>query len=87
MGFVDPMLAPKHARLLGFALAAAVLPLFALYVLLMKISTPSQTGGMDPTSAMVCYFAWTIIFGAIIVVCLNFSSQLRREAKGQYQTP
>jgi purine-cytosine permease-like protein len=84
---VDPMLAPKHARLLSFALAAAVLPLVALYVLLLKISTPSETGGMDATSAMICYFAFTFIFGALIVVALNFSSQLRREAKSEYQTP
>ena len=81
------MLAPKHARLLSFALAAAVLPLLLLYVLLMKISTPSATGGMEPTSSMICYFAFTVIFGTLIVVCLNFSAQLRREARGQYQTP
>lgn len=81
------MLAPKHARLLSFALAAAILPLVALYALLMKISTPSPTGGMEPTVTMICYFAWTIIFGALIIVCWDFSRQLAREAKGQYQTP
>ena len=81
------MLAPKHARLLSFAHAAAVLPLLALYVILMKVSTPSPTGGMEPTVTMVSYFAWTIIFGALIIVCINFSRQLAREAKGQYQTP
>lgn len=81
------MLAPKHARFLSLAAAAAVLPLLALYVLLMKISTPSPSGGMEPTSAMIAYFAFTFIFGTLIIVALNFSSQLRREAKGEYQTP
>jgi hypothetical protein len=81
------MLAPKHARLLSLALAAAVLPLLALYVLLMKIATPSPTGGMEPTVTMVTYFAWTLIFGALIIVCINFSRQLAREAKGQFETP
>ena len=84
---VDPMLAPKYARLLSFALAAAVLPLLALYVLLMKISTPTAIGGMEPTTTMICYVALTFIFGALIIVALNFASQLRREAKGEYQTP
>jgi len=81
------MLAPKHARLLSLALAAAVLPLLALYALLMKIATPSPTGGMEPTVTMVTYFAWTLIFGALIIVCINFSRQLAREAKGQFETP
>jgi len=81
------MLAPKHAKLLSLALAAAILPLLALYALLMKISTPSVDGGMEPTVTMLCYFAWTIIFGALIIVCWDFSRQLARESKGQYQTP
>jgi len=81
------MLAPKHARLLSLALAASVLPLLALYALLMKISAPSATGGMEPTVTTVSYFAWTIIFSALIVVSVDFSRQLYRESKGQYRTP
>jgi hypothetical protein len=53
----------------------------------MKIATPSPTGGMEPTVTMVTYFAWTLIFGALIIVCINFSRQLAREAKGQFETP
>lgn len=81
------MLAPKHAKLLSLAIGAAILPLLALYALLMKMSTPSATGGMEPTVTMVCYFAWTIIFGVLVIVAWNFSRQLARESKGQYQTP
>ena len=58
-----------------------------LYALLMKMSTPEVTGGMEPTVALICYFAFTIVFGALIVVCWNFSRQLARESKGQHQTP
>ncbi len=82
-----PMLAPKHAKLLSLVFAAGILPLIGLYALLMKISTPSPTGGMEPTVTMICYFAWTIIFGVLITVFWNFSRQLARESKGQYQTP
>ncbi|HYW31366.1 MAG TPA: hypothetical protein VE869_09790 [Gemmatimonas sp.] len=81
------MLAPKHARLLSFVFTLAILPLLGLYALLMKISTPSPEGGMEPTVTMICYFAWTIIFSALIIVSWNFSRQLAREAKGQFQTP
>ena len=75
------------ARLLSFALMAAVLPLLGLYGLLMKLVTPSADGGMEPTVAMVCYVAFTALFGAMIIVALDFSKQLRREAKGERQTP
>lgn len=81
------MLAPKHAKLLSLAAGAMILPLVALYALLMKMSTPEVTGGMEPTVALICYFAFTIVFGALIVVCWNFSRQLARESKGQHQTP
>ena len=81
------MLAPKYARLLSLALAAAILPLLALYALLMYLTTPTRTGGMEPTVTTICYFAFTIIFGALITVVFNFSRQLSREGKGQFQTP
>lgn len=81
------MLAPSISRLLSFAAAAAVLPLLGIYALLLYIATPSATGGMEPTVTMICYIAFTIIFGALITVALNFSRQLGREAKGEYQTP
>jgi hypothetical protein len=81
------MLAPKTARLLSFVFTLAILPLLGLYALLMKISTPSPTGGMEPTVMTICYFAFTTIFGVLITVAWNFSRQLAREAKGQFQTP
>lgn len=81
------MLSPKSARLLSVVLLATVLPLLGLYGLLMKISTPGPDGGMEPTVATVCYFAFTVLFGAFITVAVNFSRQLSREAKGDRQTP
>ena len=81
------MLAPKTARLFSLLAAAMVLPLLGLYALLMKVSSPSVDGGMDPTSSMICYFAFTFLFGALIIVSLNFSRQMAREAKGERQTP
>ncbi len=81
------MLASTTNRLLSVAAAAAVLPLLGVYALLLYIATPSATGGMEPTMTMLSYIAATIIFGALITVALNFSRQLGREAKGEYQTP
>lgn len=81
------MLSPAINRLLSLASAAAVLPLLALYALILYISTPSATGGMDQPSTTICYIAFTLIFGALIAVALNFSKQFGREARGEYQTP
>ncbi len=80
------MIAPKTNRLLSLV-AAAVLPLLGLYGLLMYIVTPSPTGGMETTVTTICYIAFTVIFSALIIVALNFSKQLSREAKGVYLTP
>ncbi len=81
------MISPGMNRLLSLVFAAAVIPLLALYALLIKISSPGPGGGMEPTVSMICYFAFTFIFGALIIVSLNFSRQLSRQAKGDYPTP
>ena len=47
--------APSTNKLLSLVAAAAALPLLGLYGLLMYISTPSPTGGMEPTVTMICY--------------------------------
>lgn len=74
-------------RLLSTVFLIAAAPLLGLYGLLLKISTPNATGGMEPIVATVCYTAFTCIFGALTFVVLNFSRQLSREAKGEYTTP
>ncbi len=81
------LMTPTTNRLLSYVFLAAVLPLVALWALLMKISTPNITGGMEPTVTTVCYFALTFIAGGLITVCVNFSRQLARQAKGQFTTP
>jgi len=81
------MISPGTNRLLSLVFAAAVLPLLGLYALMITIATPSITGGMEPTVATIVYIAMTIIFTALIIVCVNFSRQLSRQAKGEMQTP
>lgn len=81
------MLAPKTARLLSLLSAAIVLPLLGLYALLMMVSSSSADSGMDVTSAIVSYVAFTVLFAALIIVTVNFALQLSREAKGHRQTP
>ncbi len=80
-------MSPSTLRLLSFVAMGAVLPLLGIYALLLMISTPNATGGVEPIVATVCYTAFTCIFGALIVVAINFSRQLSREAKGQHQLP
>lgn len=80
-------MSPSVLRLLSLVAMGAVLPLLGLLALLLVISTPNATGGLEPIMATVCYTAVTCIFGALIVVAINFSRQLSREAKGEYQLP
>jgi hypothetical protein len=78
---------PQTNRLLSLVLAAAAVPLLALYVILMRAATPTPTGGMEPTVATICYIAFTVVFGALITVVLNFSRQLARQSRGEFTTP
>ncbi len=80
-------MSPSVIRLLSFVALGAVLPLLGLYALLIWISIPNATGGMEPIVATVCYVAFTCLFGAMIIVAVNFSRQLSREAKGNHQLP
>ncbi|MEP6779031.1 MAG: hypothetical protein ABJC26_04020 [Gemmatimonadaceae bacterium] len=81
------MRTPAMNRFLSFVMLLAVIPLLGVYALLIKISIPSADGGMEPTMAMVCYIAFTIIFSALTIVVVNFSIQLGSEAKGITTTP
>ena len=81
------MRTPAMNRFLSLVMGLAVLPLLALAALLIKISNPSANGGMEPTMALICYISVGIIFTALIIVALNFSMQLARQAKGQFITP
>jgi len=81
------MISPGMNRLLSFVALATVIPMLALYGLLMYISTPTPDGGIEPTMAMVSYIALTFIFLALTIVVVNFSLQLSRQAKGKYITP
>jgi len=81
------MLPPKILRLLSLVFMAAVLPMLALYALLIMVAMPSADSGMEPASSMVSYFAFTLLFGALIIVAVNFSRQLSRESKGERQLP
>ncbi len=80
-------MSPAVLRLLSLVAFGAVLPLLGIYALLLVTSTPNATGGMEPIMAMICYVAFTCIFGALIVVAVNFARQLSMEAKGLRRLP
>ncbi len=80
-------MSPSTLRLLSLVALGKVAAFIALYALLIYISIPNATGGMEPIMATVCYVAFTCIFGAMSIVAINFSRQLSREAKGKYTLP
>lgn len=81
------MLSAKVNRLLSLLAAAAVLPLLAIYGLFMYVATPTPEGGMESAVTTVCYIAFTTITLALVLIALNFSRQLSREARGEHTTP
>ena len=81
------MLSPKILRLLSLVFLAAVLPLLGLFAVLVKASMPNADGGMEPTVAMICYVAFAALIGAMVIVAINFSRQLAREARGERRLP
>jgi hypothetical protein len=74
-------------RFYGILCFAALLPIAGIYVTLFMASTPSPTGGIDPTSALIAKIAATVICGALAVVCVNFGRQFMFTAAGKTRLP
>ena len=73
---------PKIARLAGLGAFGACAGLFALYLLIVYMSRPTRTGGLDATQAAVVWIALGGLFAALIIVHVAIGRQLLRLAQG-----
>jgi ABC-type Fe3+-siderophore transport system permease subunit len=80
-------MSPGANRLYGLLFFAALLPIAAIFVTLFIASSPSPTGGIDPTSALIAKMAATVICGALAVICVNFARQFMFTASGKTRLP
>jgi hypothetical protein len=80
-------MSPGANRFYGLLFFAAVPLIGVLYGALFTASSPSPTGGIDPTSALIAKMAATVICGALAVVCINFARQFMFTASGKNRLP
>jgi hypothetical protein len=73
---------PKIARLAGLGAFGACAGLLGLYLLLVFISRPSSTAGIDQTNAVVTWIALGGLFLALIAVHVVIGRSLLRLSKG-----
>lgn len=73
---------PKIARLAALGAFGACAGLLGLYLLLVFISRPSPTAGIDRTNAIVTWIALGGLFLALITVHVVIGRSLLRLSKG-----
>jgi len=72
----------KIARLAGLGAVGACAGLLALYLLLVFVTRPARTGGIDSVNAAVAWIALGGLFVALIAVHVVIGRQLLRLAQG-----
>jgi len=82
----SPRFSPKVAKLL--ALQFRVIPVLMLGVLAFllyhtRANESAETGGIDPINTFITWFAFIVVFGALIAIQLIFGKQMASEAKGE----
>ena len=73
---------PKIARLAGLGAFGACAGLLALYLLLVFVTRPARTGGIDIVNAAVAWIALGGLFLALIAVHVVIGRQLLRLSQG-----
>jgi len=74
---------PKFARLAGLGALGACAGLFGLYLLLVVVTRPSRSGGIDSVNAAVAWISLGGVFLALIVVHVVIGRQLLLLSKGK----
>jgi len=73
---------PKIAKLAGLGAFGAGAGLLGLYLLLILITRPSPSGGIDPVNAAVAWIALGGLFAALIIAHIAIGKQLLRLGQG-----
>lgn len=73
---------PRIARLAGLGAFGACAGLLALYLLLVFVTRPARTGGIDGINAAVAWIALGGLFLALIAAHIVIGRQLLRLAQG-----
>ncbi len=82
----SPRLSPKFARLLALQFRTTPILLIALLAFLLYETRPNHmgsTGGIDPVNTFLTWFAFIVVFGALIAIQLIFGKQMSSESRGE----
>jgi len=74
----------KYAKLAAFGAIGVSVGVLALYALIVFISRPTPTGGIDRTHATLTWISAAVPAAAIIAVHLAFAKILWDEARGRH---
>jgi hypothetical protein len=75
---------PKIARLAGLGAFGACAGLLGLYLLLVFVTRPTSTAGIDLVNAMVVWISLGGLFLALIALHVAIGRQLLRLAQGEH---
>ena len=73
---------PRIAKLAGLGAFGACAGLLGLYLLLVFLTRPQSSGGIDIVNAVVAWIALGGLFAALIIVHVMIGRRLLRLAKG-----
>ena len=73
---------PRIAKLAGLGAFGACACLLGLYLLLVFLTRPQSSGGIDIVNAVVAWIALGGLFAALIIVHVMIGRRLLRLAKG-----
>ena len=77
---------PKLAKLAGLGAFGACAGLLGLFLLLVFLTLPRATGGIDGTNAAVAWISLAGVFLGLIIVHVVIGRQLLRFARGERRT-
>ncbi len=82
----SPRLSPNIARLLAVLMRLVPLGLLGALAFVLYHTRPNDSadvGGIDPINTFITWFAFIVVFAALIAIHLIFGRQLSSEARGE----
>ena len=77
---------PKFAKLAGMGALGAIVGFLALYALIVKITVPGRSSGIDATQSIVAWIAIGIVILALAALHVVIGRQLLGIGKGRDRT-